>query len=138
MRHRHGGDELRFIYNGGANVGVSKMIYCGNNELSPQLRANGGTREFGSHNECVKKGYARGFNQQILDLAVFLRHWNGKYKPHIAQRLYYDDGDVPAGYQRATLAQAAQRGYALGALARAKKEQTKSSRGLRASRLAHH
>jgi hypothetical protein len=114
------------------------MIYCGNNELSPQLRANGGTREFGSRSDCVKKGYARGFNEQIPDLAAFLRQWNGKYKPHVTQRLYYGDGDsvtdVPAGYQRATLPQAAQLGYALGALARAKKEQQKardkaSSRG---------
>ena len=111
------------------------MIYCGNNELSPKLRANGGTREFGSYNECVKKGYARGFNQPITDLAAFLKEWGGKYKPHVTQRLYYGDReDVPAGYQRATLSQAAQRGYALGALARAKREQQKardraSSRG---------
>ena len=102
------------------------MIYCGNNELSPELRANGGVREFGSHSDCVKKGFARGFNQQIPDLDEFIRRWSGKYRPHVKQRLYYGDGDdVPAGYQRATLAQAAQRGYALGSLARAKKEQKK-------------
>ncbi len=101
------------------------MIFCGNNEMSPELRANGGVREFGSHSDCVKKGFARGFNQQIPDMAHFLRHWSGKYKPHVKQRLYYGDGDVPAGYQHATLAQAAQRGYALGSLARAKKEQNK-------------
>ena len=110
---------------GGVNA---KAIYCGNNELSPELRANGGARDFGSYSECIKKGYARGFNQQIPDLVVFLRRWSGKYKPHVLQRLYYGDGeDAPPGYQRATLAQAAQRGYALGALARAKKEQKKAS-----------
>ena len=102
---------------------TSNGIYCGNNALSPELRRNGGTREFGSHSQCTAKGYARGFNQPVPDMLAFLRHWSGKYEPHVVQRLYYGDGpDIPPGYQRATLSQAAQRGYAIGALARARKE----------------
>ena len=96
------------------------MVYCGNNALSATLKANGGKDRFGAHKECLKKGYARGYNQRIVDLHAFLRKWSGKYKAHINQTLWYRDDPVPPGYQLATLAQSMARGYGLGCMARAK------------------
>ena len=96
--------------------------YCGNNDLAIDLKANGGDKEFGTHSECYKKGYARGYNQQIPDLDQFIRRWSSKYKPHIVQHLYYGDGKTPDGYQQATLSQQMQRGYGQGSISRAQKE----------------
>ena len=75
------------------------MTYCGNNEYDRALKKNG----FGTYKECFKKGYARGYNQNIADLNGFIAHWTGAYKPHVIQQLLYGEGAIPAGYQRATL-----------------------------------
>ena len=107
------------------------MVYCGNNALSAALNANGGKDRFGSHKECLKKGYARGYNQSIVDTHAFLRKWSGMYKAYIFQKLWHSDDPVPPGYQLATLAQSMARGYGLGRIARAKhlarKQRTKSA-----------
>ena len=66
---------------------MSKIL-CGNNELDYRLRANGGDLEFGKPSQCVKKGYARGFNQHIKDESEFLKQWSGKYKAHVKKQLY--------------------------------------------------
>ena len=100
-------------------MSAKQQIYCGNNEFSPVLQRNGGTRRFGTHAECFKKGYAVGSYQKISDVTKFLPKWTGKYRPFITQKLYYsDEMAVPNGYQRATFAQ---RGFALGSIARAKR-----------------
>ena len=120
---------------------ANKHIYCGNNLRDLGLKANGGDREIGNHKDCFRKGYALGINQEIKDMNLFLRKWGTAYKPYIIQHLSYNAEKIPPGYQRATLAQALQRGFAIGSLARAKNEKvrdTSSLRGLRASRLAHH
>ena len=96
------------------------MVYCGNNALSATLKANGGKDRFGSHSECLKKGYDRGYNQSIVDPHAFLRKWSGRYKAHIVQKLWHSDDPVAPGYQLATLAQSMARGYGLGCMARAK------------------
>ena len=107
------------------------MVYCGNNALSATLKANGGKDRFGTHNECLKKGYARGYNQRIVDAQAFLRKWSGRYKAHISQRLWHSDAPVPPGYQQATLSQTMQRWYGFGSMARARrlsqKQRTKSA-----------
>ena len=80
----------------------------------------GGKDRFGTHKECLKKGYARGYNQSIVDTHAFLRKWSGRYKAYIFQKLWHSDDPVPPGYQLATLAQSMARGYGLGRIARAK------------------
>ena len=97
------------------------MVVCGNNAYAPSLKINGGHDVFGTHSECFRKGYARGFNQKVADVPRFVQTWSGKYKAYIAQKLWHSDDPVPAGYQRATLSQTMQRGFALGSIARAKK-----------------
>ena len=94
-------------------------IYCGNNELSPRLKAHGGDEVFGTHAQCVRKGYSLGFNAPIHDPVRFVTEYGGPYKPRIAQRLSY--GDPQQGTQQATLAQALARGYGLGSVAKARK-----------------
>ncbi len=111
---------------------ANKHIYCGNNLRDLGLKTNGGDREIGNHKDCFRKGYALGINQEIKDLNLFLRKWGTAYKPYIIQHLSYNADKIPPGYQRATLAQALQRGFAFGSLARAKKEKARdkvSSRG---------
>ena len=103
-----------------------EMVYCGNNQFSPILKINGGHDVFGTHSECLRKGYARGFNQKVADVPRFLQKWSGKYKAHIPQKLWHSDDPVPPGYQRATLAQSAGRGFALGSITLAKKLQQKA------------
>ena len=95
-------------------------IYCGNNSFHHSLKANGGHDQFGTHKECFRKGYAIGYNAPVHDVGRFIAQWGGPYRPHIVQKLFYDDGKVEPGYQRATLAQSLQRGFALGSVARAK------------------
>ncbi len=98
-------------------------IYCGNNDLDLDLKAHGGDREFGTHKECFRKGFALGLNQRIMDTQHFLKRWGNAYKPHILQHLYYGDAaKIPPGYQMATLGQALQRGFASGSIARARRE----------------
>ena len=92
-------------------------IYCGNNQLDRKLK----TIRFGTHAECFKKGYGLGYNSPIHDDASFIAEWNGKYKPHIIQKLMYSDAELPPRFQRATLNQSLARGYAFGCVARAKK-----------------
>ena len=98
-------------------------IYCGNNALHGSLKANGGSKSFGTHDQCLKKGYGIGYNAPVSDVAEFIAEWAGPYKPHIVQRLIYGDDkfSFESGYQRATLAQSLQRGFGLGRVARAKK-----------------
>ena len=103
------------------------MAYCGNNVYDSSLQTNGGKSVFGTHKECYKKGYGVGYNTLVKNVAEFIAEWEGPYKPYIAQKLYYGDGSVPPGYQRATLAQSLQRGFALGRVARARKMSRKSS-----------
>ena len=81
---------------------------------------------FGTHKQCYKKGYGVGYNAPIKNVAEFIAEWAGPYKPYIVQKIYYGNGAVPPGYQRATLAQSLQRGFALGRVARAKKMSRKS------------
>ena len=97
------------------------MYSYSNNEYARALREHG----CGTYKECFRKGYAQGYNQKITDLNGFIAHWTGAYKPHVVQHLLYGDGALPRGYQRATLSQAMQRGFALGSIARAKAEQKK-------------
>ncbi len=101
-------------------------VYCGNNELAPQLKRNGGDREFGTTNQCFEKGYAKAMNQEIKDMPEFIKHWSAKYKPHIVQQIYYGSNKMPPhGYQQATLVQHMQRGYVLGCKARVTRFTTK-------------
>ena len=64
-----------------------------------------------------KKGYARGFNQKPADVPQFVQNWLGAYKPHVVQRLWHSAERMPPGYQRATLNQSMQRGFAFGSMA---------------------
>ena len=83
-------------------------IYCGNNALANQLQENGGDENFGRPSQCFRRGFARGFKQEIPDLGAFMEQWGGPYAPHVEQRLYFGDkSDIPAAYvARATLPQA--------------------------------
>ena len=101
-------------------------IFCGNNSAHSSLKINGGQLPFGTHDQCFKKGYGIGYNAQVTDATKFIAEWGGPYKPHIVQKLIYGSGNVPPGYQRATLAQSLQRGFGFGRVARAKKMSRKS------------
>ena len=94
--------------------------FCGNNERDARLKANGGHDLFGTHNECFKKRYAKGLNQQVTDVPKFVQKWSGSYKAHITQKLWHSDDPIPVGYQRATLHQSMMRGFGLASLALAK------------------
>ena len=106
------------------------MVYCGNNVYNSSLKQNGGKDVFGTHAECYRKGYARGYNQEVKDIPRFVQKWAGRYKAHISQKLWYSDEPVPPGYQLATLSQTMGRGYAFGSIALAKKlkQESKSAR----------
>ena len=94
---------------------------CGHNACSTKLKQNGGVEHFGTHAKCFKKGFGIGYNAPIgNNVANFLAEWGGKYNPYIKQKLYYGDGEVSDGFQRATLSQSLSRGYALGRVAKAK------------------
>ncbi len=113
---------------------ASEHIYCGNNESDLDLKANGGDKEFGTHQQCFRRGYALGINQRITNMQHFLKRWGNAYKPHIIQHLYHGDADnIPPGYQRATLGQALQRGFALGSIALARRERGHSHERARSS-----
>ena len=98
--------------------------YCGNNALHGSLKANGGSKIFGTHDQCLKKGYGIGYNAPVTDVA----EWSGPYKPYIVQKLIYGNSNIEPGYQRATLNQSLARGFALGRVARAKKMSQKLPR----------
>ena len=98
------------------------MVFCGNNVYDARLRSNGGRDIFGTHDQCFRKGYARGVNQDIKDIHHFVQKWAGRYKAHISQKLWHSDEPVPPGYQLATLSQTMQRGFAFGSIALAKKQ----------------
>ena len=103
------------------------MVYCGNNAYEPSLRVNGGRDVFGTHEECLRKGYARGYNQAIKDIPHFVQKWAGRYRAHINQKLWHSDAQpLPPGYQLATLSQTMGKGYAMGSVAIAKKMVRKS------------
>ena len=104
----------------------SRALYCGNNSLHRSLKANGGTRIFGTNAECFKKGYGVGYNAPVKNMAEFIAEWARRYKPYIVQKIYYGDGAVPPGYQRALLSQSLARGFGLGRVARARKMSRKS------------
>ena len=97
------------------------MIYCGNNAYDLSLKQNGGKDMFGTHAECYRKGYARGYNQEVKDIPHFVQKWAGRYKAHINQKLWHSDQPMPPGYQLATLSQTMGKGYANGSIALAKK-----------------
>ena len=78
------------------------MVYCGNNAFSPELKTHGGKDQFGTHAECFKKGYARGYHQAVPDIPHFIRKWSGKYKPYIQQNMWYRDSAMPTGFQPAS------------------------------------
>ena len=103
-------------------------IYCGNNALHGSLKANGGSKIFGTHGQCFQKGYGIGYNAPVTDVAKFIAEWSGPYKPYIDQKLTYGDGKIESGYQRATLNQALARGFALGRVAKAKKMSQKAKK----------
>ena len=67
------------------------MVFCGNNAYSSSLKQNGGKDVFGTHAECIRKGYARGYNQEVKDIPRFVQKWAGRYKAHIGQNLRYSD-----------------------------------------------
>ena len=96
------------------------MVFCGNNAYDPSLKTNGGRDVFGTHAQCYRKGYARGYHQEVKDIPRFVQKWAGRYKAHIPQRLWHSDDKIPPGYQLATLAQSMGRAYALGSIALAK------------------
>ena len=96
------------------------MPYCGNNIYARDLKSNGGQESFGSSTDCFRKGFGIGYNTPIGDATRFIAEWGGPYKPYIVQSLYYGDGAVPGGHERATLGQSLSRGYALGRSAKAK------------------
>ena len=96
------------------------MVYCGNNAYDPPLRTNGGKDVFGTHADCYRKGYARGYNQKVTNISRFVQKWAGRYKAHISQKLWHSDEHMPPGYQLATLSQTMGRGFALGSIALAK------------------
>ena len=98
-----------------------EMVHCGNNTYDPSLKINGGHNQFGTHTECFKKGYARGYTQKVIDVPGFVQQWTGAYKAHIQQRLWHRDSPAPSGYQMATLSQTMQRGFAIGSISLAKK-----------------
>ena len=106
------------------------MVFCGNNAYSSSLKQNGGKDVFGTHAECIRKGYARGYNQKVTNIPRFVQKWAGRYKTHISQKLWHSDEPVPPGYQLATLSQTMQLGYAIGSIALAKKlkQESKSAR----------
>ena len=106
------------------------MVYCGNNAYEFSLKQNGGKYVFGTHAECIRKGYARGYNQEVKDIPRFVQKWAGRYKAHNSQQLWYNDEPLPPGYQLATLSQTMGRGYAQGSIALAKKlkQESKSAR----------
>ena len=106
------------------------MVFCGNNVYDARLRSNGGRDIFGTHDQCFRKGYARGVNQDIKDIHHFVQKWAGRYKAHISQKLWHSDEPVPPGYQLAILSQTMGRGYALGSIALAEKlkQESKSAR----------
>ena len=106
------------------------MVHCGNNQYDSSLKQNGGKDVFGTHADCYRKGYARGYNQEVKDIPRFVQKWAGRYKAHISQKLWRSDELVLPGYQLATLSQTMQRGYALGSIALAKKlkQESKSAR----------
>ena len=97
-----------------------EMVYCGNNALHRSLKVNGGTKTFGAHDQCFKRGYGIGFNAPVNNIAEFVAEWSGPYKPYIVQKLFHGSGNVEPGFQRATLNQSLARGFALGRVARAK------------------
>ena len=101
-------------------------VYCGNNAMAAKLKANGGSKMFGTHDQCFRKGYGIGYNTLVSD--VERAEWSGPYKPYIVQKLVYNDGEVEPGYQRATLSQSLARGFALGSIARTKKERAETRR----------
>ena len=74
-----------------------EMVYCGNNAYSPILKPNGHD-VFGSHSECFRKGFARGFHQKVADVPAFVEKWSGGYKAYIPQKLWHSDEPVPLGY----------------------------------------
>ena len=104
----------------------SKMVFGGNNVYDPRLRSNGGRDVFGTHDQCFRKGYARGFNQDVKGTPHVIEMWPGKYKAHISQKLWHSDKPPPPGYQMATLSQTMGKGYAFGAIALAKKLRQKA------------
>ena len=102
------------------------MVYCGSNAYDPSLKTNGGRYVFGTHAQCYRKGYARGYHQEVKDMPSFVQQWAGRYKAHIQQRMWHIDDKVPPGYQLATLAQSMGRAYALGSIALAKQLKQKA------------
>ena len=105
---------------------MSPKIHCGNTQLSPRLKRNGGDEVFGTHTECLRKGYGIALHTAIQDRARFVAEYGGAYKPYITQELSYGDVSQP-GAQQATLAQALARGYGLGCVARARRIKTKKA-----------
>ena len=102
--------------------------YCGNNELSPRLQNIGDNDVLGTHQACFKKGYAQGINQTPSDVSQFVQNWLGGYRPHIVQRMWHSAERMPPWYQRATLNQSMQRGFAFGSIALAQKLNQKTTR----------
>ena len=102
-------------------------IYCGNNELSARLKRNGGDEVFGTHTECLRKGYGIALHTPIRDPARFIAEYGGPYRAHINQNLSYGDISQP-GTQPATLAQALARGFGLGCVSRARKLKAQARR----------
>ena len=49
------------------------MVYCGNNAYDPSLKTNGGRDVFGTHADCYRKGYARGYNQKVTNIPRFVQ-----------------------------------------------------------------
>ena len=103
-------------------------MYCGNNLLSARLISNGGRERFGTHKECFKKGFRKGYSTRVKDVRKFMQEWSSGYEPHIRQKLWYNDSNPPPGYQMATLSQSIQRGFAFGCVKKAKQLKKQETR----------
>ena len=98
--------------------------------------ANGGTQDLGTRSQCIRRGFGSGLYSKPEDVEDFLRRHSVPYSKIIEQKLWYKDstGQMPAGYQVATLPQAFQRGFGAGQakLARQLQERRAKRRGARA------
>ena len=98
---------------------MTKKFICSNNELDYRLNESG--VHLGSNMMCLRKGFGMGLHQHISNEDEFLKHWGGRYRPHVKQQLYCGDGALPPGHIKATAPQCMARGFGLGSLERAKR-----------------
>ena len=98
-------------------------VWCGNNKLDKQVRANGGHLEIGSPHACFTRGVGGGIHQKVppSEEDAFIEKWIQPYEKLVQQPIWFKAGPVPSGMFRCTLPQALARGFAVGSIQRAKK-----------------